>query len=114
MSEVTSPPSTRLGWFVRGTNSLLSLAIIVGLFVALGFAFGAGLAAAGFIFVALLMAVSYWWGMKLRRRMKTDPEGTWRSIDRTNTAVGKLFAAAGLTLVGVCILGIIALIATHA
>ena len=61
------------------------------------------------------MTYAYRRGVKLRQRMEDDPAGTWRSIDRTNTAFGKWLA--GMAFVTAALrglVGLIALIATHA
>jgi ABC-type transport system involved in multi-copper enzyme maturation permease subunit len=95
-------------------HSLLSLALILGAFVAIAFMFGPAPAIAGFIVLAALMTYAYRRGIKLRQRMEDDPAGTWRSIDRTNIAFGKWFAGMAFVTAAFVLVGLIALIVTHA
>ena len=110
---MTLTPHTRRAWFLRITHSVFALVLVVGVFVALGFALGPGVAAFGFILTALMMVSAVWWGLRLRRRMETDPVATTRSIDRMNTAFGKFYAAVAFAIMGIGIVAIIAVFATH-
>jgi hypothetical protein len=112
-ADVTVAPRTRLGWFARIAHSVLTLAVVVGVFVGVGYALGAGIAALFFVLFVLMMVFAYWRGMKLRRRMKADPVGTMRSIDRTNTALGKFYASVAFATMGVGMVAIIAVFASH-
>jgi hypothetical protein len=115
MSEMTDDGRTRrFAIFASLTHSVLSLALILGGFVFIGFEFGPGFAAFGFIVLAGVMAFAYRRGLKLRQRMKDDPAGTWRSIDRTNVAFGKFFAGMTFVVMAFALVALIALIATHA
>lgn len=111
---MTLAPRTRLGRSARIAHSLLSLAVVVGVFVGLGYALGVGWAASFFILFVLMMVFAYWRGMKLRQRMKTDPVGTMRDIDRTNTAFGKFYAGIAFATMGIGIVAIIVVFVTHA
>ena len=110
MSEVTLAPRTRLGRLARISHSVLSLAVAVGVFVALGFALGPGVAVFGFVVGALMMVFAYRRGMRLRRRMKEDPVATMRSMDREASALGKFYAGFAFATMGVCVVVIIAVV----
>jgi hypothetical protein len=93
---------------------VLSLAVLVGVFVGLGYALGVGWAASLFVLFVLMMVFAYRRGMKLRQRMKMDPVGTMRDIDRTNTAFGKFYAGLAFVTMGIGVVAIIVVFATHA
>jgi len=110
---VTLKPQTRLGWVARITFWAISLVPTLGVFVALGFAFGPAVAIAGFVLGLLSLAYAYRRGMKLRRVMKEDPAAAFRSMDKSAIREGKLLAGIAFVTIGVGVVAIVAIFATH-
>ncbi len=110
---MTLRPRTRLGWFARITHWMISLVPTLGVFVVLGFVFGPAVAIVGFALGLLGLAYAYRRGMKLRRVMKEDPAAAFRSMDKSAIREGKLFAGIAFVTMGVCIVAIVAIFATH-
>jgi hypothetical protein len=113
MSQMTLRPQTRLGWFARITLWAISLVPTFGVFVALGFAFGPPVAIVGFVLGLLGLAYAYRSGMKLRRVMKEDPAAAFRSMDKSAIREGKFFAGIAFVTMGVGIVALVAIFATH-
>jgi hypothetical protein len=113
MSEVTLTPRTRVGLFARITNSVVSLAVVAGVFVGLGFAVGPGVAIFGFVLAALTMLYAVRRGLKLRLLRRTDPAAVDRIVDRSATRIGKFYAGLAFATMGIGVIAIIAVLVTH-
>lgn len=113
MSQMTLRPRTPVGWFARITVWAISLVPTLGVFVALGFAFGPAVAIVGFVLGLLGLAYAYRSGMKLRHAMQEDPAAAFRRMDKSAIREGKLFAGFAFLTMGVGIVAIIAIFATH-
>ncbi len=86
----------------------------VAVYVALGLAYGVWVAVSAFLLSTLAMTYAVRRGLKLRRIMKTDPAAAFRTIDRSATREGKFYAGISFLTIGVGIIAIIAVFATHA
>lgn len=114
MRQMTLRPQPRLRWFARIAIWTLSLVPAVVVFVVLGFAFGAWVAAFTFALAALSVVYAYRRGMRLRRLMEADPAAAFRDMDRRATREGKFYAGVAFATMGVGIVAIIVVFATHA
>ena len=111
---MTLPPRTHLGWSARIALWVVSLVPALGVYIALGLAFGPWIASFAFVLSALAMAYAHRRGLKLRRVMKSDPPAAFRTIDRGATREGKLYAAISFVTIGVGVIAIIVVFATRA
>jgi hypothetical protein len=94
--------------------TLIEVAAAVAFFVALGFALGPGVISATAVIAVIALGLGYWPARKRRQLLRSDPVAAQRMSDRDATRLGKVYAGFAFATMGVCIVAIIVIFATHA
>jgi len=107
-------PRSRAGRIGLYLLRFIELAALVAFFVALGFALGPGIIAFTAAITVLASGFGYWRARRVRRLRRTDPAAAQRMSDREMTRFGKFYAGIAFLTMGVGIVAIIVVFATHA
>jgi anaerobic C4-dicarboxylate transporter len=107
-------PRSRAGRIGLHLLTLIELAAAAAFFVALGFALGPGVIGVTAVITIVALGWGYLRGRKRRELRRSDPVAARRMDDRDATRLGKMYAGFAFVTMGVCIVAIVVIFATHA
>lgn len=110
---MTMLPRSRLGrvglWVLR----FVELSAPIALLIILGRTVGRGFVIFMAAMTVLALAFGWWLGRRAWRLRRSDPAGAQRAFDRDMTAFGKFFAVISALMMGIGIVAVIVIFATH-